>query len=112
LADFPRFEMLMFFFQFEVRPKETHPKRDEYEGAMVSCWVLRDTQSQAEAVARGWIGDEDWRITRVETATPMTRGQQAEHPDGLRYFEQAEIDGEVFVFHTWPVGAPDDKDVA
>lgn len=42
----------------------------------------------------------------------MTREGQAEHPEGLRYFEQAEIDREVFAFHTWPIGAPDDKDVS
>jgi hypothetical protein len=101
----------MFFFHFEVRPKQTNPKRELYAGATVSCWVLRDTQSQAEAVARGWIGDEDWRITGVETATLMTRERQSQYPEGMRYFEQAEIDREVFVFHTWPVGAPDDKDV-
>ena len=111
LADFTRFEMPMFFFQFEVRPKQTHPKRGEYAGAMVNCWILRDTQSQAEAVARGWIGDEDWRITSVEEAMLMTRESQAKHPDGMQYFEQAEIDREVFVFHTWPIGAPDDKNV-
>jgi hypothetical protein len=104
--------MPMFFIQFEVRPKQTHPKHDQYAGAMVSCWVLRDTQSQAEAVARGWIGDQDWRITRAEGSRLMTKESQAEHPDGMQYFEQAEIDREVFVFHTWPVGAPDDKDVS
>ena len=84
--------MPMFFFQFEVRPKQTHPKRDKYGGATVNCWVLRDTQSQAEAVARGWIGDEDWRITGVKEATLITREIQAEHPKGMQYFEQAEID--------------------
>ena len=104
--------MPMFFFQFEVRPKQTHPRRDEYSGAMVNCWVLRETQSQAEAVARDWIGDEDWRITRVEAARLMTREDQAEYPDGIQYFEQAEIDSEVFVFHTWPLGAPDDTNAA
>jgi len=41
----------------------------------------------------------------------VTREMQAEHPEGMEYFEQAEIDGEVLVFHTWPVGAPDDNDV-
>jgi hypothetical protein len=39
----------------------------------------------------------------------MTREQQSEYPQGMRYFEQAEVDHEVFVFHNWPVGAPDDK---
>ena len=65
--------MPMFFFQFEVRPKQTHPKREEYAGAIVNCWVMRDTQSQAEVVARGWIGNENWRITSVEAAMHMTR---------------------------------------
>jgi hypothetical protein len=104
--------MPMFFFQFEARPKQTHPEGDRYAGAMVNCWILRDNQSQAEAVARDWIGDEDWRITSVEEAMLMTREMQAAHPDGMQYFEQAEIDGEVFVFHTWPVGTPGRKDVA
>ena len=103
--------MPMFFFQFEVRPEHTHPLRDQYAGATVNCWILRDTQSQAEAVAQAWIGDEDWRITRVEEARLMTRENQAEHPEGMEYFEQAEIDGEVLVFDTWPVEAPDDNDV-
>jgi hypothetical protein len=29
----------------------------------------------------------------------MTKEQQLEHPDGMQYFEQAEIDSEIFVFH-------------
>jgi hypothetical protein len=99
----------MFFFQFEVRPKKTNPEREQYAGAIVNGWVLRDTQSQAEAVARGWIGDEDWRIIRVEVARPITREEQAEHPQGMQYYEQAEIDREVFVFHTWPVGTSDEE---
>jgi hypothetical protein len=103
--------MPMFFFQFEVRPKQTHPKREQIGGAGVNCWVVRDAQSQAEAVARGWIGDEEGRIVGVEEAMLMTREGQAESPHGMQYFEQAEIDREVFFFHTWPVGAPDDKNV-
>ena len=73
---------------------------------MVSCWIQRDTQDHAAAVARGWIGDEDWTIIRTEHADLITRETQL--PDGLQYFEQAEIDGEVFVFFTSPIGAPSD----
>ena len=99
----------MFFFSYEVRPKQSHPKRDQYGGAFVNCWILRDTQAQAEVVARDWIVNEHWRITAVEEAFPMTRENQAEHPDGMRFFEQAEIDREVFALHVWPVGAPDSE---
>ena len=79
-----------------------------YAGARGNCWVLRDTQAQAERVARDCIGDQDWRITGIEEAILMTREWQAEFPDGVQYFEQAEIDSEVFVFYTWPVGGSAD----
>lgn len=98
-----RLHMPMFFFQFEVRPNQSHPKRTEYGGGMVNCWVMRDTQAQAAAVAREWIDNEQWQVTSVEEARLITRECQAESPDGLKYFEQAVIDSEVFVFHTWPL---------
>jgi hypothetical protein len=78
---------------------------------MVNCWILRETQRQAEAVAYGWIGDQDWRITGVEATTIITRESLVGNPKGIQLFEQAEIDREVFVFHTWPTGAPDDKSI-
>lgn len=53
-------------------------------------------------MARGWIGDEDWRITGVEEAMRITKDWQAEFPEGMPYFEQAEIDREMFVFYTSP----------
>jgi hypothetical protein len=98
--------MPMFHFRFEVRPKPTHPKFGHYAGAMVSCWIQRETQDQAVGVARGWIADEDWTIIRTEHADLITRETQL--PDGMQYFEQAEIDREVFVFFTSPVEAPED----
>ena len=96
----------MFHFRFEASPKSTHPKFGEYAGAIVACWVQRATQIEALSVARGWIGDEDWAITATEYAALITRDTQL--PDGGQYFEQAQTDGEVFVFYTFPVGAPDD----
>ena len=96
----------MFFFQFEARPKKTYPNRHEYGGAVVTCWVQRQTHRQAEAFARGLLADEGWRISAVDEAARITRADQ--RPEGMKYFEQAERDGEVFLFYTWPVGAPDD----
>src|SRR5436190_9833978 len=52
LADITRFEMPMFFFQFEVRPKQTHPKQDAYAGAMVNCWVLREQKDVPVSLTR------------------------------------------------------------
>jgi hypothetical protein len=94
----------MFHFRFDVRPKRTHPKFGEYAGAKVCCWVQRETETEAAAVARGWIGDEHWEIIATEHADLITR--EAQLPDGMQYFEQAEVDGEVFTLFTSPTGAP------
>jgi len=96
----------MFCFQFEARPKATHPDANEVGGAMVNCWIQRDTLEQAESYARGSIADEDWNILRKEEGFVVTR--ETQDPKGMQYFKQAEIDKEVFVFHTWPLNAPDD----
>jgi len=97
----------MFYFIFEAQPKPTNPEFGKYAGATVSYWIQRETQAEAAAVAHGWIGDEDWRITAMEYAALITKETQL--PDGMRYFEQAKIDGEVFVFYTFPVGAKNDE---
>jgi hypothetical protein len=102
--------MPIFRFIFDARPKRTNPKFGKYGGAAVSCWIQRDTQGEAESVARGWIADEDWTITAMDEASLITKETQP--PDGMQYFEQAEIDGEVFVFHTFPTGGLDDTNIA
>ena len=98
--------MPMYYFRFEVRPSRVSADFGKSGGALVNCWVLRDTQSQAEAVAKTWIAEDDWIITGVEYAGRMTKEEQS--PAGLQYFEQAEIDREVFVYYKWPIDAPDD----
>lgn len=97
----------MFHFQFEVSPNPTHPKCLEFAGAMACCWIQRDTLPDAESVARKWLAGEDWTIVATEDAGVITRESQL--PDGMRYFEQAEIHGEAFVIITSPVGEPGDE---
>ena len=96
----------MFYFRFATQPKSAHPDYGRVAGAYVNCWILRDTQPQAESFARASITDKDWHITDMEAAFPITR--ETQDPQGMQYFEQAEIDREVFVFHTHSVGAQDD----
>ena len=49
--------MPMYHFIFDAVPTPTNPKFGIYGGASVGCWVQRDTQRQAEAVARAWIAN-------------------------------------------------------
>jgi hypothetical protein len=100
----------MYHFIFDALPTSENPKFGTYGGATVGCWVQRETQREAESVARAWIGDQHWTITSLEEASIITRDTQL--PAGLQYFEQAETDGEVFIFYTSPIGAHDDTNVA
>lgn len=99
--------MPMFHFQFEITPNPTHPKCLEYAGAMACCWIQSETLPDAESAAREWLAKENWTIVSTEDAGVITRETQL--PDGLRYFEQAEIDGEAFVIITSPIGEPGDE---
>jgi len=92
----------MFYFRFEARPKNTSEPAGKADGAFVNCWIHRDTPEEAESYARGAIADQDWSIMRVEDSRSVTRETQP--VDSLQYFDQAELDGEVFVFHTWDDG--------
>jgi hypothetical protein len=94
--------MPMFYFRFEARPKNTSEHAGKADGAFVNCWIQRDTPEEAESYARGAIADQDWSITGLEDSRSVTRDTQPS--DSLHYFEQAELDGEVFVFHTWGDG--------
>jgi hypothetical protein len=98
--------MPIFYFRFEARPKNTGPESANVGGALINCWIQRNTLKEAESYARGSIPNDVWVITQLEDAFAITRETQA--PEGMHYFEQAEIDQEVFVFHRWPVGAQDD----
>ena len=93
--------MPIFYFQFEARPK----KPAEAGGAFINCWIDRATREEAESHARDAIANQDWSVTRLEEAVLVTRETQS--AESRQYFDQAEIDGEVFVFHTWPVEAQD-----
>jgi hypothetical protein len=62
--------MPMFYFRFEARPKNTSLESAKVGGAMINCWIERETREEAESYARGSIADEDWLITGLEaTAT-------------------------------------------
>jgi hypothetical protein len=55
----------------------------------------------------GSIADEDWTILPKKEEFLVNR--ETQDAEGMRYSEQVEIDKEVFVFHTWPLNAPDDS---
>ena len=95
----------MWFLTFEVMPLRSSPELAVYGGAMVNCYIVRETLEQARGIALRMILDEGWCIIDIETEYELHREDCVDN--SLQYFDQAMIDEEVFVFHTWPFDAPD-----
>jgi hypothetical protein len=99
----------------EVRPlRFPHPSPDQgsdddVAGAFVNSWVKSRSLSSARRRARTAIRRADWVIVdyisqqSIRTKATLTKASR-------RYFDQAQLDGEVHVYHTYPRSAPDAYD--
>lgn len=92
----------MHYLQFEATPLPEHPDASTLGGAFVNCWVVATTQSDAEAMARKNIAKQLWRINELCECYEDDRTLYDADADDLQYHDQAVIDGEVYVFHTYP----------
>ncbi|AQA18791.1 hypothetical protein BST95_11625 [Halioglobus japonicus] len=91
----------MIYLQFEVEPKYDSDENAQYGGAYVNCWINQAMPKSAEEQARLDIESHGWAIRTLEEKSLVAREDYAES-DNLEYYEQALIDGEVYVFHTFP----------
>ena len=62
----------------------------------------------ADLAARAFIEQEGWDIEEADEHILVTDESCPPGTDGREYFEQVQLDGLIHVFHTWPVGAPDE----
>lgn len=92
----------MRFLQFKASPKEGTTAHDAYGGAHLACWINVNGEEEAREKAKALIARSDWRIDVIEDEHPLTREGYDEKSDGLQYYDQALIDGEVLVAYTWP----------
>jgi hypothetical protein len=96
--------MTVFYLQFEAAP---HPLSEHFAqcgGAYVNCWVNASTVPQAQKLATNAIVENGWLIVGVEErGYEVTEQWYLDDDETLEYFEQANTDGECYVFHQWPV---------
>ena len=107
----------LFLLTIEARPEPDADDFGEAGGAFVNCWVNTDDLRAAERRAVALIEERGWRPHRfaewelVTRATYADRDPRDDYGLNLRVIvDQAFTDGEVCVFHTWPVDAPDADD--
>ena len=92
----------MFFLIYRAHPNVGTEAHSKYAGADIVCWINVNDRDIARAKAQQLIRARDWTIDRLEEEHPITR-EIAETSEGLQYFDQALLDGEVLVFVTSPV---------
>ncbi len=87
---------------FEAKQRPEFPHEESCGGAFVNCYIKGRTPKRAYQDAKEWVQESGWEIVKLEDQHEIDRASFEKPEDGLEYYEQALIDGEVFVFHTYP----------
>jgi hypothetical protein len=92
----------MRFLRYKAHPKKSTAAFQSYGGAHLACWVNVKDPKEARQRAEALIAESDWEIDALEDEHALTREGYEESSDGLQYYDQALIDGEVLVAYTFP----------
>jgi hypothetical protein len=91
----------MFCLAFDGVPTREHPDFDSVGGASICCWIMADSLADAVAEARTCLEESCWFVKEYEDGFEVDESSY-EDTEALRYYRQAEVDGAVFVFYTYP----------
>ena len=79
-----------------------HADHGKIGEAYVACWIDRDTEEQAIAVAHDMIVADSWDALRTEEISIVTDADYDDDDEYRQYYEQALTDKEVLVFNVCP----------
>ena len=94
-----------YLLSYEVRPTEAISGGGAIGGAIVNCWAVARTIAEARREARAQVEDGGWVIVIVGAEDEVIEDDLAE--GSKQYYRQAQTDGVVCVFHTFPPEPPD-----
>lgn len=93
--------MPIFFIEFHAIPTDSEHKLD-CAGAFVCCWIQDSSITDAQLRARMGIEKNGWLVTGSDSEPFQTSREQWLDDENLKYFDQALIDREVWVYHAYP----------
>ncbi|MFC2173174.1 hypothetical protein ACFLU6_11160 [Acidobacteriota bacterium] len=93
--------MPMQYLRFFAEQSPSSLNDEVFGGAYVSCYIKDQTKQNAIYIAHGHIHHYGWRALRLEKHCELKR-EDFSDDDNSKYYDQAFIDGEVFVFDTFP----------
>lgn len=80
-----------------------HPDHGRIGEAYVDCWIDRDDEEDAIAVASEMIVSDGWEVACIKEISTVTEADYDEDDEYRMYFEQAVTDKEVLVFNVCPM---------
>lgn len=90
----------LWVFTLEARPLPESPDFPVAGGAFVVCYLRPDLAGDPLQHAAAYVRAQNWHVIGVEDEP--TRLDRDEAPDE-DYFDQALDEGEVYIFHQWPL---------
>lgn len=99
--------MKIHYLYYEARPKPGSDRFETVGGAFVSCWIRAFDQNSAENAALADMDSRDFEPIALLEARVVIRNDYRNQLDWLEYFEEAESDGESFLYNAWPPEAQD-----
>lgn len=93
----------MFFYIYDVIPKETHPQHGLLGGAYVHCWLDLATDEAARAQAQARLDEAGWLIRTCQHQAEVDLEDYLDDEEGRDGFKQAQKAREAYVFHVWPL---------
>jgi len=87
---------------FTTKQKKGYPHKEKLGGAFITCWIKNQTEKNAYYIAKGTIEETGYEIKSFELQEKVTKNLYKNDPENLKFYDQALIDNEVFVFDTYP----------
>ncbi len=92
--------MRIYFLQYEVSPHVANELFAEVGGAYVNCWVKAASPQEAYAISNKSLVDQSWLVLSLQTCELGDPEEMGENDTEM--FQEAEQEGEAYLFHTWP----------
>ena len=94
-----------FLVTYDVRPTEQSAAPPDIGGAYANCWVVCASMDEAYRIALEHLEKDGWAVVGMVNLNEKVADDLAEGSESM--FRQAQIDGFVCQFHTFPADDPD-----
>jgi hypothetical protein len=94
------------FLMIEAHPKPKHPDYGTVDGAFVTFYINEALVDDPEDAARSLIEGQGWDVAEICESYPLALEDLGDDHPARERFEQAQVDGIVANFNTWPLRPP------